>query len=162
MTAPARLCLLVVDDEPDVCESLAEVFRDDYRVLTAENGADACRLMQENEVHLIITDQRMPQMTGVEFLTRVRGSYPQAVRMLFTGYLDLESLVAAINQGHVFRFLRKPCDIEELIAATEEAAKEYRRLVQYIDENTTLRGEVESLRRRVDALENEVATLRRP
>ena len=70
--------------------------------------------MQEEEVHIVMSDQRMPQITGVELLAKVKSKYPQAVRMLFTGFADLESIIAAINQGHVFQFLKKPWQPEEL------------------------------------------------
>ena len=84
--------------------------------------------MQEEEVHIIMSDQRMPQITGVELLTKVKSKYPQAVRMLFTGFADLESIIAAINQGHIFQFLKKPWQPEELRAAVRQAAAEYDRL----------------------------------
>jgi response regulator RpfG family c-di-GMP phosphodiesterase len=159
MTPPAKLCLLVVDDEPDVCDSIQDLLRRDFRVLKARNAAEGCRLMQENEVHIILTDQRMRQITGVEFLTRVRARYPQAVRLLFTGYADLEGIIAAINQGHVFYFLRKPWQPEELQAAVAQAADEYYRLVQQAEESARLKAEVQSLHNRVTNLEEEVKRL---
>src|SRR3954471_12713073 len=106
MSHPVKHCLLVVDDEPDVCDSIHDLLRHDFKVLRARNAADGARLMQENEVHIVMTDQRMPQITGVELLKRVRARYPQAVRMLFTGYADLEAIIGAINQGHIYQFLK--------------------------------------------------------
>src|SRR5205823_6343545 len=131
--------LLVVDDEPDVCDSVHDLLRREFNVLKARSAAEGVRLMAEHEVHIIMTDQRMPQSTGVELLSRVRSGHPKAVRMLFTGYADLEAIVAAINQGHVFQFLKKPWQPEELEAAVREAAVEYERLVQQSEEVKKLR-----------------------
>jgi response regulator RpfG family c-di-GMP phosphodiesterase len=107
-----------------------------------------------------MTDQRMPQTTGVEMLTSARARHPRAVRMLFTGYADLEAIIAAINQGHVFQFLKKPWQPEELEAAVREAAAEYDRLVDYAEETARLYAELQQLRDRVTALEKEVSQLR--
>jgi len=159
MTSPAKHCLLVVDDEPYVGESVQDLLRRKFHVLRASSAEEGCRLMQENEVHIIMTDQRMPSITGVELLSRVRVRYPAAIRLLFTGYMDLEAIIAAINQGHIFRFLKKPWEPEELEAAVVEAAAEYERLVEQIDEMVRLKTEVENLRGRVTVLEQEVRLL---
>ena len=71
--------------------------------------------MQEHEVHIIMTDQRMPHISGVELLKGIRAKHPKAVRMLFTGFADLEAIIAAINQGHIFQFLRKPWHPDEMV-----------------------------------------------
>lgn len=115
--------------------------------------------MQEEEVHIIMTDQRMPQVSGVELLTKVKARNPQAVRMLFTGYADLESIIAAINQGHVYQFLKKPWQPEELLEAVRQAAVEYERLIADADESEKLRVEIDNLQRRVSVLEEEVRRL---
>jgi response regulator RpfG family c-di-GMP phosphodiesterase len=160
MTRPARHCLLVVDDEPDVCDSVYDLLRREFKVLKARSAAEGAQLLQENEVHIIMTDQRMPQTTGVEMLSSVRARHPQAVRMLFTGYADLEAIIAAINQGHVFQFLKKPWQPEELEAAVREAAAEYDRLVDHAEEKDRLREELQHLRERLTILEKEVSQLR--
>ena len=77
--------LLVVDDEPDVCDSVHDLLRREFRVLKAKSAAEGIDLMRQNEVHIIMTDQRMPQITGVELLSKIRQGHPRAVRMLFTG-----------------------------------------------------------------------------
>jgi DNA-binding NtrC family response regulator len=115
--------------------------------------------MQDEEVHIVMSDQRMPQITGVEMLTKVKSRYPQAIRMLFTGFADLESIVAAINQGHVYQFLKKPWQPEDLESAVRQAAAEYERLTVDVDERERLRTEVSGLHSRVTALENEVRRL---
>jgi response regulator RpfG family c-di-GMP phosphodiesterase len=160
MNAPVKHCLLVVDDEPDVCDSIHDLLRREFRVLKAACADEGFRLMQTNEVHIILTDQRMPQISGVELLTKVRVKHPRAVRMLFTGYADLEAIIAAINQGHIFRFLRKPWQPEELQAAVREAAAEYERLVEEAEDKDRLRSEITRLWERVHALEAELKQMR--
>jgi response regulator RpfG family c-di-GMP phosphodiesterase len=161
MSVEGKHTLLVVDDERDVCDSVHDLLRREFNVLKARSAAEGIQLMQQNEVHIIMTDQRMPQITGVEFLTKMRIRHPQAVRLLFTGYADLEAIIAAINQGHVYHFLKKPWQPEELIAAVREAAHEYDRLVHQAEEMNRLRSELQHLRDRVEALEQEVQRLRR-
>ena len=160
MTTITKHCLLVVDDEPDVCDSVHDLLRHDFRVLKAGSAADGWRIMQDQEVHIVMTDQRMPQMTGVELLSQLRTRYPQAIRMLFTGYADVEAIIGAINLGHAFRFLKKPWQPEELEAVVREAAVEFDRLVQEADEMHQLQLEVGDLRKRVAALEEEISRLR--
>jgi response regulator RpfG family c-di-GMP phosphodiesterase len=159
MPPPAKHCLLVVDDEPDVCDSVHDLLRREFRVLKANSGQEAFRLMQEEEVHLIMTDQRMPQITGVEVLTKVKVKNPHAIRMLFTGYADLEAVIAAINQGHVYQFLKKPWQPEDLQAAVRQAAAEYDRLTSSADETDGLRQQIDGLLQRLGALEAEVRRL---
>ena len=159
MRSPAKYTLLIVDDEPDVCDSVHDLLRREFRVLKAHSGHEGFQLMQEEEVHIIMTDQRMPQLSGVELLTKVKARNPQAVRMLFTGYADLESIVAAINQGHVYQFLKKPWQPEELVDAVRQAAGEYERILAKAEESEKLRQEIASLQRRVDVLEEEVKRL---
>jgi response regulator RpfG family c-di-GMP phosphodiesterase len=158
--AKPKHTLLVVDDEPDVCDSVHDLLRREFNVLKARSAAEGARLMQEHEVHIVMTDQRMPQSTGVELLSRVRSGHPRAVRMLFTGYADLEAIVAAINQGHIFQFLKKPWQPEELEKAVREAAAEYDRLVEQASEVERLRAEIDALHKRLTALEEEVKRLR--
>src|SRR5215470_7422600 len=117
MKTPVKHTLLVVDDEPDVCDSVHDLLRKEFNVLKARSAAEGYKLMETNEVHIIMTDQRMPKVTGVELLTKVRKGHPHAVRMLFTGYADFESIIAAINQGHIFQFLKKPWQPNELETA---------------------------------------------
>jgi response regulator RpfG family c-di-GMP phosphodiesterase len=159
MTAASKHCLLVVDDEPDVCDSVHDLLRREFRVLKAHGAEEGFRVMREEEVHIVMTDQRMPQITGVELLQKVKAKNPQAVRMLFTGYADLESIIAAINQGHIYQFLRKPWQPEELLTAVRQAAAEYDRIVSRDDEAEQLRVEIADLRARVAALEGEVRRL---
>ena len=150
----------MVDDEPEVCDSIYHLLRRDYEVLTATNSEDAVKLMAQNEVHIIMTDQRMPDITGVEMLQRVRSRHPEAIRMLFTGHADIQSVIAAINQGHVHRYLSKPWKPEELQAAVADAAAEYEMMVQKakalshcMDLLGQLEREVRELQSRISRLE---------
>jgi response regulator RpfG family c-di-GMP phosphodiesterase len=152
--------LLVIDDEMDVCDSVHDLLRRQFTVLKARSAEEGLKLMQEHEVHIIMTDQRMPRVTGVELLTRAFRGHHQAVRMLFTGYADLESIIQAINQGHIFKFLKKPWQPDELEEAVREAAAEYERLVAQAEVMDFLQGELHQLRDRVIALEQEVSRLR--
>src|SRR3954447_2895933 len=145
---PNKKCLLIIDDEPNVCDSVHDLLRREFRVLKAHSAEEGYRLMQEEEVHIIMSDQRMPQVTGVELLAKVKARYPQAIRMLFTGYADLESIIAAINQGHIFGFLKKPWQPEELEAAVRQAAAEYDRLTANAEERERLLSELAGLKDR--------------
>src|SRR6516164_7016055 len=155
----AKHCLLIVDDEPNVCDSVHDLLRREFRVVKAHSAEEGYRIMQQEEVHIVMSDQRMPQISGVELLTKLKARYPQAVRMLFTGFADLESIIAAINQGHVFQFLKKPWQPEELLAAVREAALEYDRLETLAMERERLFEEVTELKGRVSVLETEVRKL---
>ena len=147
MSTPDKPCLLVVDDEPEVCDSVYHLLYRDYRVLRADSAAEAVELMSQHEVEIIMTDQRMPEITGVEMLQKIKSQYPEAIRILFTGYADLNSVIAAINQGHVYRYLSKPWQPEELEAAVADAAAEYSRIVQQAQELTKCRERIAQLER---------------
>ncbi len=125
-----RHTLLVVDDEPDVVQSVQDLLRLDYKVLGATRAKEGLRILQEQEVHLVMTDQRMPEMTGVEFLGHVRGDHPEAIRLLFTGYADIKAVIDAINQGNVYRYITKPWDPDDLQIVIRQAAEQYDLLVE--------------------------------
>ncbi len=155
-----RHCVLIVDDEPDVCDSVQDLLRREFRVLKAHSAEEGCRIMQEEEVHIVMSDQRMPRITGVELLSKLKARHPHAIRMLFTGFADLESVIAAINQGHIYQFLKKPWQPEELLAAVRQAAIEFDNLEIMAMEREQLLEEVSELQQRVSALEAEVKKLR--
>jgi DNA-binding NtrC family response regulator len=114
--------ILFVDDERRVLTSMRAMFRREYNVLLANSGAEALALMSGNRVDVIISDQRMPGMTGVEVLKQVKVLAPNAMRILLTGYADLAAIEASINEGEVFRYLTKPCAADELKEAIGLAA----------------------------------------
>ncbi len=108
---------MVVDDEPDNLDLLYRTFYRDYKVLRATSGPAALDLLaQEGEVSVIISDQRMPIMSGTEFLSLTATQYPDIIRIILTGYTDVEDLVEAINAGKVFKYVTKPWEAEELKA----------------------------------------------
>jgi response regulator RpfG family c-di-GMP phosphodiesterase len=160
MTPTKKHCLLVVDDEPDVCDSVHDLLRHEFKVLKAPSAVEGARLMGENEVHIIMTDQRMPSVSGVDLLKNIRHRHPLSIRLLFTGFADLEAIIEAINHGHIFKFVKKPWQPDDLLAVVREAADEYDRLVKQDEELVHLRAELERLRQRVTVLEEEVARLR--
>jgi signal transduction histidine kinase/class 3 adenylate cyclase/DNA-binding response OmpR family regulator len=121
-TLPIRPKLLVVDDEPDNLDLLYRTFHREYRVLRAENGPEALEILaNERDVAVIISDQRMPLMSGTEFLSLTANKYPDIIRIILTGYTDVEDLVDAINAGKVFKFVTKPWNADELKAVVGQA-----------------------------------------
>src|SRR6516165_3395093 len=154
-----KKCLLIIDDEPNVCDSVHDLLRREFRVLKANSAEEGYQLMQQEEVHIVMSDQRMPQITGVELLAKVKSKYPQAVRMLFTGFADLESIIGAINQGHIFGFLKKPWQPEALENAVRQAAAEYDRLTIVERERERLLEMIDDLQTRLGTLEAEVKRL---
>jgi serine/threonine-protein kinase len=121
-TGGKKAKLLFVDDEERILTALRSVFRNHYNVFTASSGPEAMEFMKRFNPHVVISDQRMPEMTGVEFLRQVKDIAPHTVRILLTGYSDLASIVGSINDGEVFRFVSKPWDNNEIQKTIGEAA----------------------------------------
>lgn len=118
--------LLVVDDEPDNLDLLYRTFRRDFQVLKANNGIEALEVLEaEGEVAVIISDQRMPEMKGTEFLSRTVPQFPNTIRIILTGFTDVEDLVEAINAGQVYRYITKPWDPAELKEVVQIATETY-------------------------------------
>lgn len=112
--AEKKITILYVDDEENNLFSFKAAFRIKYQILTAISGDEALKILAEKPVHLIITDQRMPNMTGVEFLEKVIEQFPDPMRILLTGYADMGAVVDAVNKGKIFHYLTKPWNEEEL------------------------------------------------
>lgn len=107
--------LLLLDDEPNILRALSRLLRrDGYRIFTANSAHEAFAILASNEVQVIISDQRMPEMCGTEFLAQVKDLYPDTIRIVLSGYTDLKSVTDAINQGAIYRFLTKPWNDDEL------------------------------------------------
>jgi signal transduction histidine kinase len=119
--------ILCVDDEIDNVEALERLFRNRYKVLKATSGEAALAILDQHPepIALILTDQRMPTMTGVEFLEHSLRTHPEAVRILLTGYTDIESIIAAINSGQVYRYINKPWDPVDLSATVDRAVERF-------------------------------------
>lgn len=117
--------LLIVDDEQEILRSLTLTFARDYEVFTASNGAEALALLAQRDIALIIADQRMPEMSGAELLAHAIVIKPNAIRILLTGYTDTAALVQAINQGHIYQYINKPWDRQELKLTVQRALEHY-------------------------------------
>ncbi len=121
----AKPCLLVVDDEPDLVDSVRDLLRTDYNVLVATKASEGLRIMEHERVQIVMSDQRMPEMTGVEMLSKIRQHFPETVRLLFTAFVDLEVVINAINQGSVYRYISKPWETSELKSTLRQAYEFY-------------------------------------
>ena len=117
--------ILIVDDEPANLRTLARLFREDYEVLTAASGDEALALLGQHDVALLITDQRMPGMTGIELLKKTVPLRPRMVRIILTGYTDVDALVEAINCGQVYRYVAKPWNNDELRMNVKRALEHF-------------------------------------
>lgn len=130
-----KLKLMVVDDEPDNLDLLYRTFRRDFEVIAAESAIAALQILeQQGEMAIIISDQRMPEMLGTEFLSKTVDRYPDTIRIVLTGYTDVEDLVEAINSGKVFKYITKPWNPEQLKSVVQQAAETYQVLKQRTNE----------------------------
>lgn len=117
--------LLCVDDEIDNVEALERLLRKKYHVLKATGGEEALKILEKNPISLIISDQKMPKMTGVQFLEKSQKIRPEALRILLTGYTDIESVIDAINSGQIYRYLTKPWDPVDLTTTVDQAIEKF-------------------------------------
>lgn len=126
MDSKKKIKVLYIDDEPNNLVSFKASFRFDYNIFLANNTDEALLRLQENpDISVILSDQKMPGMTGVEFFEDIRTKYPNPVRILITGYTDIDSVINAINRGHVFRYIKKPWTDVDVQSAIDEAQKFY-------------------------------------
>jgi signal transduction histidine kinase len=125
-----RRALMVVDDEPEVLRSLHDLFRREYRVLTYTRAAEALTALKEVDVPVVLSDQRMPGIAGVDFLRQAKRIRPDTTRLLFTGYSDIKAVIDAINEGNVFRYISKPWDSAELAAMVRQAMEHHDLIVE--------------------------------
>lgn len=121
MTEKAKI--LFVDDEKQILISLRALFRSKYQVFTANSGEEALDIVRKEHIHAIISDQRMPKMLGAEVLREVKKISPSTMRLLLTGYSDLDAIIGSINEGEVFRFINKPWDNEQIRATVDAAVQ---------------------------------------
>lgn len=147
--------LLLIDDEANIRTSLTRLFRPcGYTVLTAESGAAAYELLEKNSVDLVICDMRMPQMTGAEVLEQIRLKWPEVVRILLTGYSDIDSTIAAINRGEIYRYIAKPWDNNDIVLTVRDALEHKLLLAEKQRLEVLAREQNEKIRR----LYNQVVT----
>lgn len=150
---PARPTILIVDDEPEVLHSVYDLLRIEYQVITCESGDRALEILEgPGDVHVVMSDQRMPRMTGVELLSQAAAIRPHATRLLVTAYADINAVIDAINRGSVFRYLGKPFHPEELIAVVRQAVKQHDLVVEkerLLAEKSRLVSELQETNRRL-------------
>ena len=132
--------ILYVDDEEHNLISFAATFRKEYKIHTAINGNEAIEIMRHNDIKLVITDQRMPEMTGIQLLEKLSPEFPDSIRMILTGFSDIEVIIEAINSGRVFRYITKPWDENELRMTLENA----RQLFELQSRNRSLMAELKT------------------
>lgn len=122
--------ILIVDDEPDIRKILVDLFsRELYGVLSAGSAKDALKILAREQVDVVISDERMPGMSGSEFLSIVRNEFPDTIRIILTGHASLEAAIRAINEGEIYRFFTKPCNVVDL-AVTVRQALEHKELTK--------------------------------
>ncbi|HTJ15066.1 MAG TPA: response regulator [Dinghuibacter sp.] len=138
MTTEVKPTVLYVDDELNNLLSFKAAFRRQFNILTADSAAEARRILSVTPVHIIVSDQRMPQMTGIEFFSSILEEYPDPVRILLTGYADIQAVIDAINLGQVFRYCTKPWSEEEIIRHLDEAYQLYELKMQQKELNEQL------------------------
>ena len=143
--AVEKITVLYVDDEENNLFSFKATFRIKYNVLTAISGDEALKILETKKVHIIVTDQRMPEMTGVEFLEKVLEKYTDPMRILLTGYADMGAVVDAVNKGKIFHYLAKPWNEEELDLTINRAYEKYLEKIELKDMNEKLAGSNDQL-----------------
>ena len=119
-----KIQILYIDDEMSNLLGFKASFRFHYDIFIASNSADALEILKQNpQIEIILSDQRMPDKTGVELFEKIVQEFPLPVRMLITAFTDIEAVIDAINRGHIFRYINKPWDEEDIILAVDEAYK---------------------------------------
>jgi response regulator RpfG family c-di-GMP phosphodiesterase len=149
--------LLLVDDEENILKSLARTLRrDKYKIFTANGGEAGLDILAKHKVGVIVSDQRMPGMTGSEFLSRAREQYPDSIRIMLSGYTELNSVTDAINHGNIYKFLSKPWEDDFLRSNIKDAFRYY----ELLQENIRLSNEYiqlnKNLEQRVEERTHEV------
>ncbi|MBI3890398.1 MAG: response regulator [Candidatus Wallbacteria bacterium] len=138
--------LLVVDDEKPILDSLTSLFRRVYDVVTAPSGLAGLEVLRARTAHIVLSDQRMPDMTGDEFLSRARELAPDSVRILFTGYADVEAVTRAVNRGKIYGYIAKPWNSSDLETLVHQAAQHY----ELAEANRRLTGELQEMNQQLE------------
>jgi two-component system sensor histidine kinase/response regulator len=140
--------ILCVDDENDNLDALERLFRSRYKVLKADSGFKALEILDQypDPVAVILTDQRMPEMTGVELLSKTIEKHPDTVRMLLTGYTDIQSVVEAVNAGQIYRYLTKPWDPIDLMNTVDRAVERFQMTTEIKEKNEALSNALAELK----------------
>ena len=138
--------ILCVDDEADNVDALERLFRRKYEVFKTTSPIDALAILKKQKISVIISDQRMPQLTGVELLAESIKTHPHAIRILLTGYTDIESVVQAINSGQIYRYVTKPWDPVDLSNAIDKAVERFEIGEELVEKNLALQAALEELK----------------
>ncbi len=144
--------LLIIDDEKDNLEALKRLLKNEFDITTTTSAIEALKFLQTKEFNVIISDQRMPDITGVELLEKAKIVQPNATRVLLTGYTDIEAVINAINKGNVYRYIAKPWDPEELKTIIRQANEACFLKKELEKKNSELSARAEELRKALDEL----------
>jgi CheY-like chemotaxis protein len=146
---PPQRCILLVDDEQNILAALRRLLRrEGYELLTAASASEAIEQLEAHLVHLIVSDFRMPGVTGVELLQTARARWPNTIRMILSGYSEVSTIIAAVNEGHIYKFLTKPWNDEELKLHIRRAFEQH----ELEDENRRMAGEITAQNERLREL----------
>ena len=152
--------ILYIDDDAENLRTFKRLFRKEYDILLAESGEEGLRILQEHApIPIIITDQRMPEMTGIEFLDQSIQISPESIRMILTGFTDVQALIDAINTGRVYRYITKPWDEQELYVTLKRAIESYelkRRNLQLLEDLQRKHEELEQSYRQLQEAQEQV------
>lgn len=158
--------LLIIDDEVDITKALVRQFRRKYNVFASTDATDALKIMENEKIQVVLSDQRMPGMTGVDFFERIKDKYPDALKLILTGYSDIEAVIGAINEGQVFRYVKKPWNPDELDSIIREAFEKYelitnnRKLILSLQEaNATLEEKVKARTNELEKMNDRLSEL---
>lgn len=125
--------VLYIDDEVDNLNSFKATFRRDFNITTTESIDEAIEIIKSRTIHVILSDQRMPKMTGIEFFEKIQSDFPDPIRILITGYTDINAVIDAINRGQVYKYLSKPWNEDDVKIFVEKAYEVYRLRKENID-----------------------------
>ena len=155
--------ILYIDDEQDNLTVFYSAFRRNFKVYLANSGQEGIEIMKMHTIHLVIADQRMPEMTGIEFLERIKIEYPDCIRMVLTGYTDVEAIIQAINKGRVYRYITKPWNKDDLKLTIDRALETFnlkrqnRKLFADLEEaNQTLEKKVIERTKKIESQGREI------
>lgn len=157
VTQKVHHTVLCVDDEINILNSLKRLLRkENYTLLIASSGNEGLKIMKDHDVHLVMSDQRMPEMSGTEFLAEIKEKYPDVIRIILTGYTEVDAITESINRGHIYKFFLKPWNDENLKLEINKALDQYDLIKANEQLTQTIIQQNEELKRMNDELEDKV------
>jgi len=160
--AAKKHTLLFVDDEEDIISSLYDTFADDYNIFKTTNPEEAVEIVKKENISLVISDQRMPEMTGSEFLAKVNEEKPETIRILLTGYADINAAIDAVNNGAIHKYVEKPWDddnLQEMVAGLVEVYQESKEQLSLLSDIENVMQNETSFREILNNIKNAVCTM---